>query len=85
MFHVDVTMEDSRIIAVETDTPCVYDVTFADNVSGKRFVKRLTGESLGRVLLVGIAGIDCADVPGFAYDDVAADFADCPQECRPIP
>lgn len=45
----------------------------------------MTLETLGRVLLVGLAGIDCADVPGFAYDDVSALFVDCPQECRPIP
>lgn len=85
MFHVDVTMEDSRIVTAETDVPGEMDVTFFDNVTGKRFVKRMTLETLGKVLMVGLGGIDSADVPGFTYASVESEFAGCPQECRPIP
>lgn len=34
MFHVDVTMEDTRIITHETGNPGMMDVEFFDNVTG---------------------------------------------------
>jgi hypothetical protein len=85
MFHVDVTMEDTRIIAHESHNPTVLDVLFVDNLTGKNFLRPMTMETLGRVLLIGLAGIDSEEIPAFTYDSVAAEFVDCPNECRPIP
>jgi hypothetical protein len=88
MFHVDVTLEDTRIIGVQRAFPAAPDdmvVTFADNVTGKQFVRSMPLATLGRILFIGLAGIDCAYVPGFSYASVEAEFADCPNECRPIP
>lgn len=82
MFHVDVTLEDTRIVAVETDTPGVMVATFHDAVTGKRFVRGLTLAQLGAVLMVTCTGDDNAVVTRQELDAI---FADCPNECRPIP
>ena len=82
MFHVDVTMEDTRIVAVETDTPGLMTVAFHDAVTGKRFVKDLRLATLGAVLTVALTGDDDNVVTRQELDAI---FADCPNECRPIP
>lgn len=88
MFHVDVTLEDTRIIGVEPPFPNNHselNVTFADNLTGKQFVKRLPLATVGKILYVVLSGNDSGWLDGFSYASLESEFTDCPNECRPIP
>lgn len=89
MFHVDVTAEDSRIIAIESNEPGFMDCMFGDNHSGKSWHKRLTMVQLALVVFTCLnpdgdeAFARCIDESDYAK--VESLFVDCPKECRPMP
>jgi len=83
MFHVDVTLEDTRIIARTDAVSTDFDCQFIDNLSGKIWEKKLTPEQLGATIALAMAS-DGETVPPVNHALVEPLFQGCPQECRPI-
>lgn len=91
MFHIDVTIEDSRIIATESygvakhpDNSLVMDVVFHDSQSGKSYMKLMDYDQLVKVIAYALSGEDGKPIV-VTYDEANQLLKDVPLECRPIP
>lgn len=90
MFHVDVTIEDSRIIATQTDigleevsSGCAMNVRLIDSHSGKEHRCYMSMDNLTSVIKSALLGLEVG--PEYDSADAILCILKCPPECRPIP
>ena len=84
MFHFDVTAEDCRLIATESNEAGRMNILLTDNHSGKGHkIPNVTFCDLEKL----ISGMICChdDVPAESYPHLEKLLEGCPAECRPIP
>lgn len=88
MFHIDVTAEDCRLIAVESpnvpSSMVTLDVTLIDNLTGR--MHKIFNVSFCDVEKL-VSGMICChgDVSDETYPHLEKLLEGCPIECRPIP
>lgn len=87
MFHIDVTIEDVRIIATQSriEDNSIMNCEFHDSVSGLTYERTMTMNQLGRVLAYSLSGEDGKALSAISYNEMFDLFVGCPPECRPIP
>lgn len=83
MLHVDITLEDTRLIA-DWRQDGNWDATITDNVSGERRDFTWTPNQIAAVVALGIAGDEC-DLAPIAYPIAEPLFANIPKALRFIP
>jgi hypothetical protein len=83
MFHVDVTIEDTRIVAREIDG-ALMEVTLVDLHSGRRHQLNMGLDVVGKMIALATS-FDGEFVGEIRHSDIAVYLKDCPPECRPIP
>jgi hypothetical protein len=84
MFHVDLTFEDTRIIA-NSDTGSDYIVTISDNHSGVAKVIHLTSKQLGMIFAFNMDYNGEPEGIEQFYAELEPLFVGWPVELRPIP
>lgn len=88
MFHLDFTMEDTRIIAREVplldgeDDDILCEVIFVS--LDKSHVSRMKMIDVMRVISVAMS-LDGESTVSTTYEEANELLGDCPPECRPIP
>lgn len=93
MFRVDITMEDSRVIASRgtADNPDLWQVECHDNHSGKMFPATLTDTQMqGLAVLVftednSASVFNAAELQARELLRGIIDSDTCPHECSPFP
>lgn len=91
MFHIDVTIEDCRIIATELDRSKITDIAhpmsvrFIDVPTSQTIERILSLESVTAIVAYGLSGQDGDDYVVTYHQADSALPDDVPQICRPIP
>lgn len=83
MFHLDITLEDSRVILTSREGT-KFTGSFNDAVTGKAHLVELDNDEVVALVAVMTGG---DEVVGFAehHKVLMPIMMNCPPECRPIP
>lgn len=85
MIHVDLTVEDHRIIGTYNQKTENYDVLFSDAITGKTATKELSAEEVEAVIYISITFQPEGTVAKKFYDLAEAAVAGLDLALRPFP